>query len=488
MAQSQHSKLSRKDYWKIGPVYVLKWIAAAVLGAGAAAVLAVFGLPSFQPLSREAPAYRWDDPKLGKVTGQVRVLDSAGNKRYEGTVAAGVYTGQGKVYDSAGRLVYDGPLENGMYSGEDAKVYQDGELVYTGEMALNLYEGQGRRISPDSGVVSEGQFSRGALEGDGREYDKSGGLLREGTFSRDLLEGQGKEYDGQGVLLREGTFSQGLLHGEGSQYTSTGQLWYQGQFQRGVWCGQGELYDSVSGALAYSGQFSQGRATGQGQIYHPSGQLLYEGTVYDGKPRADAFLGLSLAEVEDSFSEHWLLYSGDGMTAFVYPYFRLMFVTDFPVKLTAEQPETEVLPVFPGADLTAAPAAESPQPAPAATDAPADRALDPATVKRDLVIREVISWGEPLPGTVQPEQEEPAGVHPYGWREWFSAFAVGAGVKGAEAKQTGPFVWEFTPRKGELPEVEEYTAAGNGVLVTAVWNQGKENPLFYESAVREDGT
>lgn len=504
MAQP-HLKVTRQDYWKVGPVYVLKWIVLVLLAAAALAVLTVFGLPSFPAFSRDPPAYRWDDEKLGKVTGLVRVLDSAGTKRYEGTVEAGSYTGRGKVYDSGGDLVYDGPLEDGVYQGEDAKVYRDKKLVYAGEMAQNLYEGQGRRTDPDSGVVSIGQFSRGVLEGEGRQYRGDGSLLREGTFSGDLLNGQGREYGSQEVLLREGEFSQGLLHGEGVQYTSAGNRWYEGQFRRGVWCGQGKLYDSLSGALAYEGEFAGGRASGQGKIYHPSGQLLYEGTVYDGKPRAEAFLGLSLAEVEGSFSEHWLLYTDGGTAAFVYPYFRLMFITTVPVKLTSGSQQAEAVPgtqegtpavsgtpeeavkggLTPSAALTTALGAGKDAPAPSA--APSGRALDPETVKGDLVICEVLSWRDPLPGAVQPKQEDqPAGTHPYGWREWFAAHALGAGVKGARVEQTGPFVYEFTPWKGEPPQVEEYTASGNGVRVTSVWSEGKEGPLFYESAVRED--
>jgi len=495
MAQS-HLKATRADYWKIGPVYVLKWIVLVLLAAAALAVLMIFGLPSFPALSRDPPAYYWDDEKLGKATGLVRVLDSAGVKRYEGTVEAGSYTGRGKIYDSAGELVYDGPLEDGVCQGEDAKVYRDKELVYAGEMAQNLYEGQGRRTDPDSGVVSVGQFSRGVLEGEGRQYRRDGSLLREGTFSGDLLNGQGNEYGEREVLLREGEFSQGLLHGEGVQYTSAGKRWYEGRFRRGVWCGQGKLYDSLSGALAYEGEFSEGMAGGQGKIYHPSGQLLYEGTVYDGKPRAEAFLGLSLAEVEGSFSEHWLLYAGGGMTAFVYPYFRLMFVTGVPVKLIPDSRQAQAVPVMPEEaedaasgtpDAAAAASGGMPDLDAAPSASPSGRTLDPETVKGDLVICEVLSWGDPLPGAAQPQQEDqPDGTHPYGWREWFAACALGAGVKGAGAEQTGPFVYEFTPWKGEPPQVEEYAASGGGVRVTAVWSEGKEGPLFYESAVRED--
>ncbi len=203
-------------------------------------------------------------------------------------------------------------------------------------MAGDLYEGQGRRIDPAGGIVSEGAFSAGKLEGEGLERSSDGALLREGTFSGDLLNGPGREYGPGGVLLREGTFEDGLLNGEGTQYVQSGALQYHGEFRRGVWHGQGKLYDISLGALRYEGEFVEGVPVGLGRIYHPGGQLLYEGAVSEGRPRAIAFLGLSLAEVEAAFTEHWLLYCAqDGSAAFVYPYFQLMFWTDGPVRLTS---------------------------------------------------------------------------------------------------------------------------------------------------------
>ena len=327
MTRQTHHPIGPGDYWHIGPVYIRKGLFLVLLGAAALLILGIFGLPLswLNPLSPLPPLYRYNDPALRTLSGTVRIADDAGRVRYIGEVAQGTYTGTGKVYDESGQLCYEGPLVNGVYEGSGAKVYSDGQLIYSGDMVNNQYEGQGRRIDLETGVVSEGQFSRGMLEGEGVQYDADGNLLREGTFSQDLLNGPGKEYSSNGTLLREGTFVQGLLHGDGMEYTQSGLLRYQGQFQRGVYHGSGQLYDTGTQSLLYRGEFVQGIAKGQGQIYHPSGQLLYTGEVYDVQPRADAFLSLSLTEVEQAFSQHWQAYVYGNVTAFVYPYFHLMF-------------------------------------------------------------------------------------------------------------------------------------------------------------------
>lgn len=463
MAKLQLPKIerTRKDYWKVGPVYVWKWIVLTVLAGISVLVIARFGLPDFSPSSHVPPSYYYNDPKLAKTAGVVRILDENNVKRYEGEVAAGSYTGHGKVYDADGCLVYDGPLADGVYEGADAKVYRDGNLVYAGEMAQNLYEGQGRRNNWKSGTVSEGQFSKGLLEGEGQEFYQDGTLLRSGTFSADLLNGSGMEYGRNGYLLREGDFVNGLLHGQGIQYTEDGKLRYEGEFQRGVYHGQGKLYDPLLDAMTYEGTFKEGRAIGQGQIFHPSGQVLYEGMVFDGQPRADAFLGLSLAEVESAFAEHWLLYSGDNVTAFVYPYFQLMFITEDTVELRTLSAEE--------------------------ADAAPNKALSPDTVKADLVICEVLSFGGPLPGTAQPQEDAPADRHQLGWREQFSGYAAGMPAEDVTVVQTGPFVYEFLAEsQTTVPFVEEHLAAGGGVQTMTVWREDKESSLWYQSAVRED--
>lgn len=305
-----------EDYWRVGPIFVRKRLALLLIIVCSVIVLLVFGLPfrASNHVDRDIPAYRYNDPELAGISDTVQVLDADGQVRYVGEVAAGAYTGRGKVFDTAGELLYDGPLVEGVYEGADAKVYQSGILVYTGEMAGNLYEGQGRRLAPDTGIVSEGQFSKGFLEGEGQEFYPSGALLREGSFSRDLLDGEGAEYGEDQTLLREGIFSAGLLHGEGREYTASGKLRYEGQFWRGIYHGHGELYNTLLGVRSAEGTFVYGRLTGQGTIYHPSGQLLYTGQVCGERPRADAFLGLSLEEVEAAFTAHWLLYSCEGIS------------------------------------------------------------------------------------------------------------------------------------------------------------------------------
>lgn len=503
-----------KDYWHIGPVYVQKrYVLLGIIGLSAA-VLVIFGFPfpEHEEAGKQAPAYRYDDPELAELSGLVQVLDGEGRVRYIGEVAAGAYTGRGNVYNAAGELLYDGPLIDGIYEGPDAKVYQAGVLVYTGEMSGNLYEGQGRRIDPATGVVSEGQFSKGLLEGQGREFYAGGALLREGAFSRGLLDGEGCEYSPEGVLLREGVFSAGLLHGDGREYTSSGKLQYEGQFWRGVYHGQGDLYDTLLDVRIASGVFAYGELTGQGTLYHPSGQPLYTGQICDGRPGADAFLGLSLAEVEEAFLTHWLLYTWEGTTAFVYPYFSLMFITESPVELVsptqmeeaAQQERQELLdalkPPAPeaaeGTDSELDPAKEAyrmpgdaPVPAtPVRLPVYEDERLSPDTDKQAVIITRVLSYGQPLPGAAVPEQNLVSGEHYPGWREWFSDFALGGTVQGASVRQSGQFIWRFTPSlPGGKKPVGEFWTTRAGVETMTVRKEDKDMPLWYQMAQWGDG-
>lgn len=504
---------SPRDYWKIGPIFIWKWLLLLLIGAAAALILWFFGLPSglWGDPGSGTSAYRYDDPVLQELSGVVQILDDQGRVRYEGEVSAGSYTGQGKVYNADGLLVYDGPLVDGAYEGEGAKVYSNGILIYEGAMAANLYEGNGRRTDPVSGVISEGQFVAGAFEGEGRQYNANGVLIRAGTFSRELLNGEGREYSAEGVLLREGTFQDGLLHGAGIQYTASGVLEYEGEFYTGIYHGQGALYDTLNQVLVYDGEFVWGEATGTGRIYHPSGQLLYEGQVYEGQPRADAFLGLSLADVESAFKEHWVLYSYEGITAFVYPYFHLMFVTEIPVQLISpseqeaktEQERQELLEAI-AAQAAQEPSPEEPaeqEPVTDESDAPAAKAVLPAataqpvgdmelsqdTVKSDVLISEVLSYGAALAGVPQPESNLASGTQKAGWREWFSDYAADEAVIGAVALHTGPYVYEFTALTSVTPpDSEYYLASDRGVESATVHRDWKDNPIWYQSAVRRD--
>ena len=473
-----------ESYWHIGPVYVEKRLALLTVIAVSAAVLLALGLPFRRPKGERdhLPAYRYDDPELAGISGRVQVLDGEGRVRYTGEVAAGAYTGRGRVFDGDGTLVYDGPLIDGVYEGPDAKVYRAGALVYTGDMAGNLYEGQGRRIDPESGIVSEGQFFRGRLEGQGQEFYPDGTLLREGAFSRDRLEGEGREYSPEGVLLREGIFSAGLLHGEGREYTAGGKLRYEGQFRRGVYHGQGTLYDTLLGVRAADGAFVYGKLMGQGSIYHPSGQLLYTGQVYGERPRADAFLGLSLAEVEEAFTSHWTLYTCDGITAFVYPYFNLMFITESPVELVSPA-QAEAMAQQERQELLDALASSTPEATAEPREAD-DELLSPGADKRSIIITQVLSYGQPLPGAAQPDGDAVSGQHRLGWREWFSDFALDGTARGASVRQSGQFIWRFTPQTepdtGEY--IDEFRAEHAGVETMTARREDKDMPLWYQTA------
>lgn len=534
-----------EDYWRVGPIFVRKRLALLLIIVCSVVVLLVFGLPfrTSNHADRDIPAYRYNDPELAGISDLVQVLDADGQVRYVGEVAAGAYTGRGKVFDTAGELLYDGPLVEGVYEGADAKVYQSGILVYTGEMAGNLYEGQGRRLAPDTGIVSEGLFSKGFLEGEGQEFYPSGALLREGSFSRDLLDGEGAEYGEDQALLREGTFSAGLLHGEGREYTASGKLRYEGQFWRGIYHGHGELYNTLLGVRSAEGTFVYGRLTGQGTIYHPSGQLLYTGQVCGERPRADAFLGLSLEEVEAAFTAHWLLYSCEGITAFVYPYFNLMFITESPVPLVSpaqmeEEAQRERQELLDALEQPAPEDAETENDVPEDAeesgeilDTPAedesgmdgggsekdgaeeitakmavtyasaasmepppklyeDETLSPDADKREIIITQVLSYGQPLPCAAQPESGFISGRHLIGWREWFSDFAAGEAVWDVSVRQSGQFIWRFTP--WPLAQAEEYVdellAEYAGVETMTVGKEDKDMSLWYQAAKWRDGS
>lgn len=484
--------LTEKDYWRIGPVYVKKWVLWGLLAALSMLILAAFGPPTalFSPLGREPPTFRFNDLKLARQSGEVRILDDRGVVRYEGEVDQGVCTGQGKVYDSSGQLVYQGPLVEGRYEGKDALVYRDGLPVYAGEMANNLYEGQGRRTDPISGIVSEGNFSQGMLSGEGREYYAGGALLREGQFSRDLLEGEGKEYAQDGTLLREGTFSAGALHGVGSQYNHDGALVYEGEFRRGRYHGQGRLYNALYQTLSYEGEFAYGQPIGLGRIYHLSGQLLYEGRVCDNRPRADAFLGLSLENVETAFTEHWQLFSCGEVTGFVYPTFRLVFVTESPVSIVSalqeEGPENG-LPQMARDGEVAEESAAAPRVSRSPVGGSGDEAISPKTDKKDIIICEVLSYGQVLPGVTQPALDMPSGTRAHGWREWFSTQASNGTPEGAAVIKTGQFVWRFTlDAKFAAEPVAYYLLADAGVVTTSVLREDKDSSLWYQSARREE--
>lgn len=480
---------SPRDYRHIGPVYIRKTLLLTLLAAASLAVLGALGLPRLAWRSglAQPPVYAYNDPALQTLTGRVQITDADGQVRYIGDVDQGRYTGRGKVYDRSGQLCYDGPLEDGVYQGEDARVYRDGVLVYEGAMAANLYEGQGRRVDPATGLVSQGTFAHGMLEGAGREYDAGGALLREGTFARDLLNGEGREYAADGTLLREGTFVDGLLHGAGKSYTAAGTLRYEGDFFRGVYQGSGRLYDDTA-VLLYKGDFVQGEATGTGAVYHPDGQLLYQGLVVKGQPRAVAFLGLSLAELEQAFTRHWVLYTCQGVTAFVYPEFQLMFLTESPVSLVSpaqqdaqtEEQRQQLLDALAGRSPATGENASTESEA-------ADTILDPETDKSAVLITEVLCWGNTLSGAPQPDIADVTVARPADCRDWFAAYAAGREPEGAYVTRLGPLVYRFTPSLTEKNEpVTESTAQSGTVETVTVWNDDKDQTLQYQAARGRD--
>lgn len=76
---------SPRDYWKVGPIFVWKWLLLLLVGIAAGLVLWFFGLPSglWRNFGTGIPAYRYDDPILQELSGVVQILDNQGQVRYE---------------------------------------------------------------------------------------------------------------------------------------------------------------------------------------------------------------------------------------------------------------------------------------------------------------------------------------------------------------------------------------------------------------------
>ena len=96
-------------------------------------------------------------------------------------------------------------------------------------------------------------------------------------------------------------------------------------------------------------------------------------------------------------------------------------------------------------------------------------------------------YGAALAGVPQPESNLASGTQKAGWREWFSDYAADEAVIGAVALHTGPYVYEFTALTSVTPpDSEYYLASDRGVESATVHRDWKDNPIWYQSAVRRD--
>ena len=119
-----------------------------------------------------------------------------------------------------------------------------------------------------------------------------------------------------------------------------------------------------------------------------------------------------------------------------------------------------------------------------------DEALSPDTDKREIVITQVLSYGQPLPCAAQPESDTASGWHRPGWREWFSDFAAGETVQDAAVRQSGQFIWRFTPWPLAQADrdIDEYLAEYAGVETMTVRKEDKDMSLWYQAAKWRDGS
>ena len=185
----------RRQYRKLGPVYVKKTLLLTVLAAGSLAVIAGFGLPTdlIPENGEQLPGYQLDDPTLETLTGWVQLRDETGAVRYEGTVEKGQRSGFGRIFDEKKRLSYDGPMIEDQCEGGEARIYKDGRLAYFGTVTDMIPNGPGRAYDYDAGVIREGSFDAGVLEGPAKIYAPDGTMLRESQFVKGEEQGRAPE-------------------------------------------------------------------------------------------------------------------------------------------------------------------------------------------------------------------------------------------------------------------------------------------------------
>ena len=175
------------------------------------------------------------------------------------------------------------------------KLNFDGEGSYEGECHDEMAHGKGKRVWAD-GSVYEGEFNMGERHGQGK-YHFANGDVYEGEFDMGEPHGQGKYHFTNGGLY-EGEWKNGKKHGWGKEFTHDGFV-LEGEWKNDYFHGQGKI---SSGAVSYEGEWKNGKKHGHGQQIwangaqftglhidneRVSGQILYDGTRFDGTLRTE---------------------------------------------------------------------------------------------------------------------------------------------------------------------------------------------------------
>jgi len=252
-----------------------------------------------------------------------------------------LHTGEAVILDRRDRVIYRGRVENGLRSGWGRSLSPPDEiLIYQGEFRFDQYSGQGSHYDQTGVLLYRGGFDKGVYNGTGVQYHNEEKRY-EGSFADGLPHGEGVEYDGERNIRYTGSFARGNREGIGMETDPEGFPVYEGGFRLGKYDGQGRLYTSGGGRLVFEGTFLLGRPAREGKIFNLQGQLLYEGSVFDGKVDCVNLLGRSLDEWLERVSESPVTYFADGYAGLIYCDLGIAAIVQYDRSLNYADPQTD---------------------------------------------------------------------------------------------------------------------------------------------------
>ena len=197
------------------------------------------------------------------------------NSRYEGEYADDFFEGPGKQWLSDGRR-YEGQFKNDKWNGQGSIFSKEGKLLYQGEMENNYVHGKAKKFYPDGKVEYEGEFKDGDADGHGTQVTNSGHRFT-GEFSKGFwVKGTLHLTEGQRI---EGEFKDGLPHGNGKDFDKSGNMVYEGKLFEGKYHGVGQAW--LPDGRSFKGEFDKGE-WGKGTLFFKNGSRI-EGVWKDGR-------------------------------------------------------------------------------------------------------------------------------------------------------------------------------------------------------------
>ena len=255
---------------------------------------------------------------IGVQAEWVRSVSLSNGDRYEGAIVGGTFEGKGIYYFKDGPI-YFGYFHDGFFHGEGSIIFKSGTL-FRGEFERGLRVEEGTfldsagnemtvdftlpsnflvRVKYANGNSFEGEIDREGLQvgtfanktgvtmtGEARNGELNGQIdfrsqqfLYKGQTLKNKLHGPGIIKYPNGDRFR-GEFDQNSRTGSGTYIFANGDI-YEGFFRSNLFHGHGKL--TFMNGDVYEGDFKEGKMTGQGVYSQTKMDLVYKGSLIDGK-------------------------------------------------------------------------------------------------------------------------------------------------------------------------------------------------------------